>query len=226
MKEIKVLLVDNREIVRKGLARLLQDQPSIAVVQQCGSEQALDHVRDSSPNLVLMDTHGMESGVTEVIKKITSASPEVKVALLSDTVDEKVLFSCVEAGASGYLVNDLSVQDLIKSIDLIASGRMVISPRLSGKFIGEFTELRKSRREAARSSEAQLSPRETEILAMVAGGSTNKEIAGSLCITENTAKVHVKNILSKLKLRNRQQAAAYAVEHGIPTTPDTVSADG
>lgn len=145
--------------------------------------------------------------------------------MLSDSADEKVMFSCVEAGASGYLVNDLSVQDLVKSIDLIASGRMVISPRVSDKFISEFGELREEKRRWEETGGVQLSPRETEILAMVTGGATNKEIADRLYITENTAKVHVKNILAKLKLRNRQQAAAYAVEHGINPAADKPGED-
>ncbi|MBC8512173.1 MAG: response regulator transcription factor [Dehalococcoidia bacterium] len=217
MKEIKVLIVDDREVFREGLARLLEEQQHIKVVSWCAGKQAIGMVEKVKPDLVLMDTDLSECDSIDVVRQVTESSPEVKIAMFSESVDQARLFASVEAGASGYLVKDLSVDNLVKSIDLISEGRVVISPLLSKKFVDEFTVLREEKRARGTEEESDLSERETEILRLVAEGYTNKEIAQKLCIAENTAKVHVKNILQKLELRNRQQAAAYAAEHGLVT---------
>ena len=217
MKEIKVLIVDDREVFREGLARLLEEQQHIKVVSWCAGKQAIGMVEKVKPDLVLMDTDLSECDSIDVVRQVTESSPEVKIAMFTESVDQTRLFASVEAGASGYLVKDLSVDNLVKSIDLISEGRVVISPLLSKKFVDEFTVLREEKRARGTEEESDLSERETEILRLVAEGYTNKEIAQKLCIAENTAKVHVKNILQKLELRNRQQAAAYAAEHGLVT---------
>lgn len=215
MKQIKVLIADDKEVFREGLARLLAEQEAITVVSRCDGKQVITKVEQTKPDLVLMDTDLSDHEVIEVIPQITHSSPKVKVAMLTDSVDEEKLFSCVEAGAKGYLIKNLSIADLVKSIDLVAKGRVVISPLLSEKFVDEFTVLREEKRERGIEGESALSERETEIIALIARGYTNKEIAQRLCIAENTAKVHVKNILVKLELRNRQQAAAYAAKQGL-----------
>lgn len=220
MKEIKVLIVDDKEVFREGLSRLLEEQNAIEVVGQCDSKQVIAEVKRAKPRLILMDTELAYSDVIEVIPQVSDSYPEVKVAMLTDSLDEAKLFSCVEAGASGYLVKNLSVDDLVESIDLIAKGRVVISPLLSNKFLGKFAELRGKEKSDEGGEGSDLSEREREILGLVADGYTNKEIAQKLFITENTAKVHVKNILQKLELRNRQQAAAYAAEHGLAPHAD------
>ena len=217
MKEIKVLIVDDREVFREGLARLLEEQQHIKVVSWCAGKQAIGMVEKVKPDLVLMDTDLSECDSIDVVRQVTESSPEVKIAMFSESVDQARLFASVEAGASGYLVKDLSVDNLVKSIDLISEGRVVISPILSKKFVDEFTVLREEKRARGAEGESDLSEREMGVLRLVAEGYTNKEIAQKLCIAENTAKVHVKNILQKLELRNRQQAAAYAAEHGLVT---------
>ena len=215
MKQIKVVIVDDKEVFREGLARLLEDQDHIDVVCRCGSKEVVRKVQQSDPDLVLMDTELSDRDVIEVIPQITESSPKVKVAMFSDSADREKLFSCVEVGAKGYLVKSLSVDDLVKSIDLIAEGRVVISPLLSDRFVAEFSKLREKERSRVAEGPSDVSEREKEILKLVAKGYTNKEISQKLVIAENTAKVHVKNILIKLELRNRQQAAAYAAEHGL-----------
>lgn len=215
MKQIKVLIVDDKEVLREGLARLLGEQQHIKVVSWCGGKQAIGTVEKVKPDLVLMDTDLWECDAVDVVRQVTESSPEVKVAMFSESLDEDKLFASVEAGAKGYLVNNLSVDNLVKSIDLVSEGRVVISPLLSEKFVDEFTVLREEKRERGIEGESALSERETEIIALIARGYTNKEIAQKLFIAENTAKVHIKNILQKLGLRNRQQAAAYAAERGL-----------
>jgi len=224
MKQIKVLIADDKEVFREGLARVLEEQEPIKVVSRCDGRQVITKVEQTKPDLVLMDTNLSGHDAIEVIPHITESSPEVKVAMLTDSVDKEKLFSCVEAGAKAYLIKSLSIDDLVKSIDLVAKGRVVISPLLSEKFLGEFTKLREEERSSSTEDQPAVSGREREILGLVANGYTNKEIAQRLSIAENTAKVHVKNILVKLELRNRQQAAAYAAERGL--LPETGDADG
>jgi len=214
MGQIKVLLVDDKEIFREGLARLLDEQEHIEVVCQCSNgNQAIEKVEEIKPHVVLMDTDISECSDIKAIRQMNESSPEVKVAMLTDSKREGDLFSAIEAGAMGYLLKDMKVGELIESIDLIEKGEVVISPPLAGKLVRKFTSMR------AKEAEAKDIPseRETEILKLLAKGATNKEIAETLFIAENTAKVHVRNLLEKLQLRNRQQAAAYAVQQGLTT---------
>jgi len=133
--------------------------------------------------------------------------------MLTDSRDEEELFSAIEAGATGYLLKDMKIGDLVESIDLIGKGEIVVPPSLAGKLVRKVTSTKEKEAEV----KDILSQRETEILKLLVRGATNKEIAEALFIAENTAKVHLKNILGKLQLRNRQQAAAYAVKQGLVT---------
>jgi len=212
MEQVKVLLADDKEIFREGLARLLQEQEQIEVVSQCSNgKEAIKEAGDSEPDVVLMDTNISDCGSKEAIEKINKSSPGVKVAMLTDSENEEELFSAIEAGATGYLLKDMKVGDLVKSIDLIGKGEIVVSLPLVGKLVRKVTLKTKAEVKDG------LSEREVEILKLLVGGNTNKEIAETLFITENTVKVHMKNILGKLQLRNRQQAAAYAVKQGLVT---------
>ena len=226
MKEIRVAIVDDKEVFREGLARLLEERPHIRVVSHSGGRYVAAKVEHTKPDLVLMDTNLSACEAIKIIPEIVKLCPTAKVAMLTDSVDKEKLFSCVEAGARGYLIKTLSIDDLVKSIDLIANGRIVISPVLSERFIDEVRKLRQMGKMIDVGEESVISERETEILRLIAKGYTNKEIAKKLFIAENTVKVHVKNILTKLGLRNRQQAAAYAVEHELVTaTSDAAEAD-
>jgi DNA-binding NarL/FixJ family response regulator len=212
---IRVLLADNKEVFREGLARLLKEQEHIEVVLQCsGAEETVQRAKDIEPDVVLINTDISDSGKTKAAQKISKSCPGVKVAMLTDSKSEEDLFSAIEAGATGYLLKDMKVDDLMKSIDLIAKGEVVVSPPLAGKLVDKLGEMKPSE---ARVNDG-LSERERDILKMLAKGATNKDIADGLFIAENTAKVHIKNILVKLQLRNRQQAAAYAVQQGLATS--------
>lgn len=214
MTKIKVLLVDEKEIFREGLARLLDEQEHIDVVSQCSNgNEAIEKVREAKPDIVLIDTDISECDGVKAIRQMNESSPEVKVAMLTDSKNEEDLFSSIDAGATGYLLKDMKVGDLIESIDLIRKGEVVVSPPLAEKLVDKFTEMKRSEAEV----KDGLSDREQEILKLLAKGHTNKEIGDTLFITENTAKVHVKHILGKLQLRNRQQASVYAVQQGLMT---------
>jgi two-component system NarL family response regulator len=211
---IKLFLADDNEIFREGLVRLLEEQEDIKVVFSCSNrEEAIERVKETEPDIVLMNTNIPKSSKKRVTQEISESSPGVKVAMLTDSKDEEDLFSAIEAGATGYLLKDMKVGDLMKSIDLIAKGEVVVSPPLAGKLVDKISEMKPSESEDANT----LSQRELEILKLLAKGATNKDIAESIFIAENTAKVHIKSILEKLGLRNRQQAAAYAVQQGLVT---------
>ena len=212
MEQVKVLLADDKEIFREGLAKLLQEQEQIEVVSQCSNgKEAIKKAKESEPDVVLMDSNISDCGSKEATEQINKSSPGVKVAMLTDSEDEEDLFSAIEAGATGYLLKDMKVGDLVKSIYLIGKGEIVVSLPLVGKLVRKVTLKTKAEVKDG------LSEREIEILKLLVRGNTNKEIAEALFITENTVKVHMKNILGKLQLRNRQQAAAYAVKQGLVT---------
>lgn len=215
MKQIKVLVVHDKEILREALARLLQERGPSKDVYHCGSKQAVTKVEQTKPNLVLIDADFSDRDVIEIIPQIRSSCPKASVAMLSGSADKDKVLSWADAGVKGFLAEDQPVDEFVKSIDLIATGRMVASPILSEKFLDEFIKLRNEEMPTKTEEEAVISEREGEVLRLIAIGHTNKEIAQKLFIAENTAKVHVSNILAKLDLRNRQQAATYAAEHGL-----------
>ena len=214
MGQLKVLLADKKEVFREGLARLLDEQEHIEVVSRCSNgKQAIDGVKETKPDVVLIDNNISDCGSKEATQEIKALFPGVQVALLTDSENEQELFSAIESGATGYLLKDMKVDDLIKSVDLIGKGEVVVSPPLGQKLVGKFASMRQKEPER----QTSLTQQELEIVKLLAKGATNKEIAETLFITENTAKVHLKNILAKLGLRNRQQVAAYAVQQGLVT---------
>jgi DNA-binding NarL/FixJ family response regulator len=220
MEKIRVLLADDKEVFREGLARLLEEEKNIKVVSQCvGGTQAIEQVREVKPDVVLIDNNISDCDSSEAVREIKGGSPEVRIAMLTDCESEEELFAAIESGATGYLLKDTKIAELVKSIELIGNGEVVVSPPLSEKLAGKFASLRKAE---AGSGQAGLTTREVEIVRLLAQGSTNKEIAKRLFIAQNTVKVHLKNILEKLQLRNRQQLVAYAVQEGlVPKIIDT-----
>ena len=209
--KISILLIDDKEVFREGLARILDEQGNIEVVYHCSSRGSLDRIQVTRPQLVLLSSTLSEPDCNELAENIIELVPDTKVAILGTSESGDGLYDAMEAGASGYLMKDMKLDDLLKSISLVAKGEVVVSAPLAKKLIDEFGDLRSSKF----SYEENLSERELEILKLLGKGITNREIAETLFITENTAKVHVKNILEKLQLRNRQQAAAYAVQQGL-----------
>jgi len=214
MGRLKVLLADDKEIFREGLARLLEEQEYIEVVSQCANgKQAIKDVKETQPDVILIDSNISDCSSNEAAREIKKSSPQVRVAVLTDSENERKLFSAIESGATGYLQKDTKVEDLVKSIDLIGKGEVVVSPPLAEKLVGKFASMRHKEAEEP----TGLTGREVEMVKLLPEGLTNKEMAETLFVTENTVKVHVKNILGKLQLRNRQQLAAYAVQKGLVT---------
>lgn len=213
-KAIKVLLADDKEIYREGLAKLLEGQGHLEIVSRCSSgQEAVEKARETQPDVALIDADISDFDSVKTAQHINGLSPRVNVAVLTDSKNEEDLFSAIEAGVTGYLLKDMKVGDLVKSLELVGKGEVVVSPPLGEKLVGKFT-LMKGKEDGGPSG---LTGREIEIIRLLTGGATNKEIAEVLFITENTTKVHVKNILEKLQLRNRQQVVAYAVQQGLVT---------
>jgi DNA-binding NarL/FixJ family response regulator len=214
MGQLKVLLADHKEVFREGLARLLEEQEYIEVVSQCANgEQAIKDVKEIKTDVVLIDSNILDCGSNEATREIKKSSPQVRVAVLTDSENERELFSAIESGATGYLRKDTKVEDIVKSIDSIGKGEIVVSPPLAEKLVGKFASMRQKEAEEP----TGLTGREVEMVKLLPKGLTNKEMAETLFVTENTVKIHVKNILGKLQLRNRQQLAAYAVQKGLVT---------
>ena len=214
MGKLKVLLADDKEVFREGLARLLEEQGYIEVVSRCSNgKQAIEKAEETKPDVVLIDSNIANCGSKEATREIKGSSPKVQVAMLTDCENQEELFSAIESGATGYLLKDMKVDDLVKSVDLIGKGEIVVSPPLGEKLIGKFASMRQKEPER----QTCLTNQELEIVKLLAKGATNKEIAETLFVTENTAKVHLKNILGKLGLRNRQQVVAYVVQQGLVT---------
>ena len=218
-QQIKVLIADNEEVFREGLAKLLNDQPHIDVVfQGATGEKAIQASGDTSPDVILINGSSSRADVLETVASIARQSPEAKVAVITHPEIGPGALNLLKAGARACLAKNISAIDLIKSIELISSGRIIISPLFAEEFLGEVTSAEKADGPSASDKETVLSQREMETVTLIAEGNTNKEIARKLYIAENTVKAHVKNALHKLELRNRQQLVAYAVLQKWVTT--------
>jgi len=215
MEPIKVLLVDDHALFRGGVSHLLQSQEEFEVVGEAqGGEEGLEKAKELMPDVVLMDVFMPGMGGFEATRRLKNILPYVKVVMLTVVEEEEALFEAIKSGAQGYLLKDIEPEDLFVMLKGVMRGEAPISRATAAKILGEL-----ARRSEPAHKEAQpqdkLTPREREILEYLAKGSTNKEIGTSLGISENTVKNHLKNILEKLHLRNRVEAAAYFLREGL-----------
>lgn len=210
--KIRVLIADSTEIFREGLAKILEEQEHIEVVSKCDSgKQAVRRCREMGPDVVLLGANLSDEGRAQSAREINGLPSKVRVAVLTDLKGRQELVSALEAGATGYLSKDIRADSLIESVDLIAEGEIVISPPLGVKSRGALPI-------AGADDEGDgipLTVRERETMRLLAEGASTREMSERLIIAESTVKVHVKHILEKLQLRNRQQAAAFAVRRGL-----------
>jgi len=210
---ITVLLVDDQALFREGLRTLLSVQPGIEVVGEAANgEEAIRSVEKLRPAVVLMDLQMPVLDGVAATRHIHSAQPECKVIVLTTFDDDEYVFEGLRAGAVGYLLKDVPSERLIEAIKLAARGESFLQPSVAYKVISEFARLT---RKTDRQLVEPLSNRELEILALVANGSSNKEIGAALFIAEGTVKNHLTNILGKLGARDRTQAALKARELGL-----------
>jgi DNA-binding NarL/FixJ family response regulator len=219
MSPVRILLVDDHALFRSGVASLLAGQPDFEVIGEAGTgEQGLELARDLLPDVILMDVSMPVMGGLEATRRIKAELPYVRIIILTISDSEPNLFDAVKAGATGYLLKSIEPRALFGALRGVVQGEAPLSRVMAARLLDEFG--RQVRQDGASPPEpGGLSPREQEVLKQLAFGRSNKEIAASLEIAENTVKNHLKNILEKLHLENRVQAATFAVREGLVKGP-------
>jgi DNA-binding NarL/FixJ family response regulator len=214
MRDLRILLVDDHEVVRLGLKALLSRHPSFEIVGEAGTaDEALAKALVQKPDVVVMDVRLPGKSGIEATREIVAALPETRVIILTSFADDDLLMDAVAAGATGYVLKQIGSDDLVKALEAVGRGDALLDPAMMNK---AFARLRDAARKDRGDAFKMLSEQEVKIIALVARGSTNREIAGELFLSEKTVRNYVSSILGKLGLSHRAQAAAYAVEHGLP----------
>ena len=215
MDTTRVLLVDDHVLFRKGIASILAGRPGLDVVGEASNGfEAQEKARETMPDIILMDIHMPGCSGLEAVATIKREMPHVGIIMLTVSEDEEDLFTAIKNGAQGYLLKNLNPDDLFEMLDTVRRGEAGLTTAMMARVLDEFR--RQPRREDTQQpAQEQLTPRELEVLQQVAKGATNKAIAETLFISENTVKIHLRNILDKLHLQNRIQAATYALREGI-----------
>jgi DNA-binding NarL/FixJ family response regulator len=209
-------LADDHALFRDGVASLLSAWDMEVVGQAGNGAEAIEKAGDLRPDLILMDIKMPEMNGLEATQQIRAQWPEIKIVMLTVSEEDGDLFEAVKSGAQGYLLKNIEAEEFNKLLEGLARGEAAMPRNLAARILDEFARLAKDSTKAEVSEPfEQLTPRESETLELLAGGSSNKDIAMKLSISENTVKYHVRNILSKLHLSSRTQAAAYAFRKGI-----------
>lgn len=218
MNPIRLLLADDHALFRKGLVSLLKREEAFQVVGEAeNGAEAIKKAKELKPDLVLMDIHMPVTDGIEATRRITEMLPSTRVVILTVSEDDKDLFEGIKCGAHGYLLKKLEPEELYAMLRGVFEGEAPISRTTASKILTEF--VLQARKKSAAELEEELSAREKEVLQSLASGLTNKEIGNKLGIAENTVKNHLKNILGKLHLENRVQAATYALKKGFVAEP-------
>ncbi len=218
MSRMKVLLVDDQILFRKGVRALLEAEEDLEIVSEASNgNEALDKVKAFRPGIVLMDIHMPVCDGIQATRMIKEAHPDVKVVILTVSDEDDDLFEAIKAGAEGYLLKNLRPEELVQMLRSVMANEAPVSPAIASKLLGEFR--RQPRHDEAPSGGPELTAREREVLQLVAEGMSNAEIGVKLCVVEGTVKNHLHNILEKLHLQNRVQAAAYAMRAGMVSLP-------
>jgi NarL family two-component system response regulator LiaR len=211
METINVMLIDDHRVVRQGLRDFLELQGDIEIIGEAGSgEEGVQLARELLPDVVLMDLVMPGIDGVETTRRVKQVSPSSRVIVLTSFADDDKVFPAIKAGAISYLLKDVSPEDLAHAIRAAQRNEAVLHPEVATKLMQEFS--------APRPNEApvdQLTPREMDVLRLVAKGMSNKEIADTLVISEKTTKTHISNILSKLHLADRTQVAIYALRQRL-----------
>ncbi len=210
---MKIMVVDDHVLVRDGIVSLLNAEGFDVVGEASNGLEAVERARELRPDLILMDITMPGVSGLEATRLIKTEMPQVTVVIVTVSDDEQDLLEAVKSGARGYLLKDLEPVEFFDSLRAIERGEAVIPRRLASHVLEEFQALA-LRSEAERPAD-KLTTREKEVLRLVAGGSTNKEVAETLCLSENTIKFHMSKILDKLHMQNRAQVAAWAAQHGL-----------
>jgi DNA-binding NarL/FixJ family response regulator len=212
---IRVLVVDDQELFRRGLTMLLAIEPGIEVIGEAGDGvEGTTLATTAAPDVILLDIRMPKRSGIEACLAIKDAVPSAKIIMLTVSDEEADLYEAVKSGAAGYLLKDSSIEEVAQAVRVVADGQSLISPSMAVKLIDEFKQMSRPEREHVPGG-LRLTERELEVLRLVAKGMNNREIARQLYISENTVKNHVRNILEKLQLHSRMEAVVYAVREKL-----------
>ncbi len=229
-RAVRIVVADDHHVVRTGFAALLDTQPDFAVVgTACDGTEAVQICRELSPDVVLMDVRmPVMDGIEATRQLAGSGRPGPRILILTTFDLDRYVYDALRAGASGFLLKDVTAERLFEAVRVIAAGEALLAPAVTRRLISEFTRLRPRPEAPATGALATLTPRETQVLRLVAEGLSNPEIAARLVVTEETVKSHVSRMLAKLGLRDRTQAVVTAYELGlvVPGSRDPGPAPG
>ncbi len=215
MPAARVILADDQVLFREGVAQLLAAQDDVRVVAEAGDgQQAVDLAMSYRPDLILMDINMPRMNGLEATRRIKEALPETRIIILTVSETDDDLFEAIKAGADGYLLKNLKASRLFEKLRGVLSGEAALTPYMATRVLQEFARLSRS---GGAAQQGGITEREKEVLQLVVEGCSNREIGLSLSIAESTVKRHLHNILEKLQMQNRAQAAAYAVRTGLAT---------
>ena len=215
MKPIRVLIVDDHTLFRSGIKLLLERQTGFEVVGEASDGlEGVKRAKQLKPDVVLLDLHMPGTSGLAAVPLLREEVPQTEIIMLTVSEDADDLLEALRAGARGYLLKNIDTDFLLDSLRRAAAGESVISSQMAGKLADAMRNPQNSLAKAE-SSLGKLTPREREIIVMLASGASNKEVARTLDLAESTVKIHVQGILRKLNLSSRVQAAVYAVEHGL-----------
>ncbi len=214
LEALRVLLVDDHDLFRTGLRNLLEEQGVQVVGEASAGSEAITLVKELAPDVVVMDLNMPGMTGVEATRHIVSLSPLTRVLVLTISDQDVDVMDAILAGACGYLLKDASISELMRGIHSAGVGESLISPHIASKVL-QRVRAQTNSPDIAETIRAELSDREIEVLKLIANGKDNAQIAGELCISPKTVKNHISNILMKLQIDNRIQAAVYAVRSGI-----------
>ncbi|MEV4005225.1 response regulator transcription factor [Actinomadura sp. NPDC049753] len=212
----RILVVDDQTVVREGLVLLLELLPGIEVAGACGDgEQAVAMVAELRPDVVLMDLRMPRMDGVEATRRIREAHPDVGIVVLTTYADDESIFAALRAGARGYLTKDADADEIARAVAAVRGGASRLDPAVQRRLVEAVAAGEAPRRAPGGGLPDGLTRREAEVLALIARGRSNAEIAGDLFISEATVKTHINNLFAKANLRDRAQAVTYAFRHGL-----------
>lgn len=213
---LRVMVVDDHALFRRGLQMVLQGEPDLDLVGEASDgAEAVEKSQELMPDVILMDVRMPKRSGIEATTQIKDLLPHVKILMLTISDEEADLYDAIKAGASGYLLKEIPIEEVADAIRSVWAGQSRISPSMASKLLNEFAAMTKVSADRPQIPAPRLTDREMEVLKLVAKGKNNRDIAKDLYISENTVKNHIRNILEKLHLHSRMEAVVYAVREKL-----------
>ncbi len=215
-ERLRVLIADDHQLFRRGLRMVLDDEDDIEVVAEAGDgRETVELTREHAPDVVVLDVRMPVLSGIEAAREIRAEQPGTRILVLTISDEEDDLYEAIKAGANGYLLKEISIDEIGDAVRQIHAGQSLITPSMASKLLEEFAALVRRDEQPPEVPAPRLTPREMEVLEHIAKGMNNRDIANALFISENTVKNHVRNILEKLHLRSRMEAVLYAVRENL-----------